>query len=265
MSEFISCKYNLGGQCTITSSWQGKNMLLPHSKFYYLYDGELFLEIAGQYIVAKKGDLVLIPANILHSCGLTELRYMKKAWCHFEMKCGQEEFFLRYQIPFCLHIDDREYMDQLFEDLFRAQTLSPCEQDLRSAEALCRIVSYYFEHSTVITKTSASDQIDDCIQYINDNYAEISNINVLAKRANYSLNHFIKKFKEKTGYTPTKYINSVKINAARSLLQHHNDSISEIMQKTGFLDSAYFTKLFKKHIGYSPKKFRQMCWAQNPS
>ena len=91
-----------------------------------------------------------------------------------------------------------------------------------------------------------------------ENYSENPDVETLAGMANYSLNHFIKKFKAKTGYTPAKYLTLLKIDAARSLLQHSNDSINTVMEKTGFYDTSHFIKLFKKHIGYSPKKFSDL-------
>ncbi len=50
----------------------------------------------------------------------------------------------------------------------------------------------------------------------------------------------------------------VKIEAAKQLIQHSNDSISVIMEKVGFLDFSYFSKLFKRIVGYSPQSFRNI-------
>ena len=66
-----------------------------------------------------------------------------------------------------------------------------------------------------------------------------------------------KKFKEKTGYTPIKYLAIRKIDEAKRLLETTDLPISEVMERVGYEDASYFSKLFKKLVGYSPKSFRE--------
>ncbi len=258
MSNLISCKYSVGGKCTFTSSWQGKNIVLPDSKLYYMLDGEIYLEIGDKKIIAKKGDLVLIPANTVHSCALTEIKYMKKAWCHFSIMSGKDNFFENLCFPFIISVSDKEFIEGLFDKLLSAQKSDDYGKDLISSSALCEIVWYYLKNCAVKISAPEQDRIDACIKYMQENYAENPDVETLAKIANYSLNHFIKKFKLKTGYTPAKYLTNLKIDAARSLLQHSHDSINAVMEKTGFLDTSHFIKLFKKRIGYTPKNFSDL-------
>ena len=258
LTKIISCKYNVGGYCTFTSSWQGKNIVLPDAKLYFILDGEIFLEINGERLIATKGDLILIPANTVHSCGLTEIKYMKKAWCHFSMMRGKNNFFENLSFPFLIKVEDMPRIEQIFDKLFRAQEKVYYEKDSISSACICEIVSYYLASCTVKEKAPAEDRIDICIKYMQENYAENPDVETLAKMANYSLNHFIKRFKAKTGLTPSKYLTALKIDAARSLLQHSRDSINTVMAKTGFFDTSHFIKSFKKRIGYTPKKFSEL-------
>lgn len=258
MSEIISCSFEIGNECTFYSSWQGKNLILPHSKLYFLLDGEIFIEVNGKSYVAKKNDLVLIPANVVHSCSLTDIKYMKKDWCHFTMKKGNKDFFENLKFPYIIEVKDVDYVKSLFGNLFSLQNAKPLEKDIMSSATICKIVSYFLENCSVEIIETQKDEIDDCINYINENYTEEITIEQLAEISNYSLNYFIKKFKQKTGTTPIKFINTVRLNAVCQLLKDTDLTINEIMHKTGFLDQAYFTKLFKKNIGYSPMKFRKL-------
>ena len=258
MSELICCKYSVGGKCTFNSGWQGKNVVLPDSKLYFMLDGEIFFEIEKEKFIAKKGDLILIPANVEHTCGLTDKKYMKKVWCHFQMLRGKENYFENLSFPYKLHTKNPEYLSKLFDKLIKAQKEPVHYKNLISSACISEIVCYFLSNSAVKEKTSVEDRIDALVKYMKENYSENPDVETLAGMANYSLNHFIKKFKAKTGYTPAKYITLLKIDAARSLLQHSNDSINTVMEKTGFYDTSHFIKLFKKHIGYSPKKFSDL-------
>ena len=95
------------------------------------------------------------------------------------------------------------------------------------------------------------------IEFINDNYIKQFTLGFLAEKYNCSTNHFIKKFKEKTGYTPIKYLYVKKIEEAKRLLETTNLTIYEVMEKVGYEHASYFSKLFKKLVGYSPKRFRE--------
>ena len=75
--------------------------------------------------------------------------------------------------------------------------------------------------------------------------------------ANLTPNYFTKKFKEKTGHTPLKYVNILRLERAKFLLEHTERPISEVMEEVGFLDAAHFSKLFKLGTGYTPTKFRK--------
>ena len=79
------------------------------------------IEIFDKKIIAKKGDLVLIPANTVHSCALTEIKYMKKAWCHFTIMSGKENFFENLCFPFIISVPDKALIESLFDKLLSAQ------------------------------------------------------------------------------------------------------------------------------------------------
>ena len=68
--------------------------------------------------------------------------------------------------------------------------------------------------------------------------------------------HFIKVFKATMGETPQSYLNRLLVEKARLLLRDTSLSVSEIAQKLGIDDPLYFSRLFKKHSGISPLRYR---------
>lgn len=67
-----------------------------------------------------------------------------------------------------------------------------------------------------------------------------------------SLRHI---FKEKTGITPIEYRLSAKIKKAIYLLESTNMTVCEISDSLGFFDAAYFSKVFKRIVGVTPKQY----------
>ncbi|MDF2921179.1 MAG: AraC family transcriptional regulator [Paenibacillaceae bacterium] len=64
-------------------------------------------------------------------------------------------------------------------------------------------------------------------------------------------------FKKNLGKTFSEYVSELRINKARELLKQTDLSIEEIAIKAGYVDYYYFNKVFKKHCGMTPAKFRK--------
>ncbi len=80
----------------------------------------------------------------------------------------------------------------------------------------------------------------------------------LAQLNNVSTSYFSTLFKNETGQTLTDYVNNQKINHAKHLLRTTNLQIQTIAQLCGVLDLHYFSKLFKRYVGKTPKEYREI-------
>ena len=79
----------------------------------------------------------------------------------------------------------------------------------------------------------------------------------LAALANLSKYHFSARYKQITGYSPIKHFMHMKMEHACYLLDSLNVSIGEVADKLGYDDALYFSRVFKKIIGLSPKEYRE--------
>jgi two-component system response regulator YesN len=61
-------------------------------------------------------------------------------------------------------------------------------------------------------------------------------------------------FKKETGISFTDYVNSLKIEEAKGLIQKYGLRTCEAAEKLGFHDESYFSKLFKKYVGVNPSR-----------
>lgn len=85
---------------------------------------------------------------------------------------------------------------------------------------------------------------------------ESVNIDIMAKKAKLGQRTFLRRFQKTTGLTPTEYMQYLKVQKARELLEFTTLSMKEISWKVGYEDNGAFRKIFRKLIGLSPADYR---------
>ncbi len=93
---------------------------------------------------------------------------------------------------------------------------------------------------------------------IQESFENTIDMQQLAKELSMSYSSFRKAFKQITGESPNQYHLSLRLNRARDLLTSTVLKINEIAEHTGFDSVFYFSKMFKKKNGVSPKSYRSM-------
>lgn len=114
-----------------------------------------------------------------------------------------------------------------------------------------------------ISDKSSVIYIAKSIAYIDEHFREKIYLDELAEMTNLSLRHFTRLFTSAYKITPLCYINSLRLNFACELLKNSSVSISEIAYSSGFSDSNYFSRIFKKNFGKSPVEYRKNVIRQN--
>ena len=79
----------------------------------------------------------------------------------------------------------------------------------------------------------------------------------LAKRQNVSAGYLSAVFKSETGVTLSSYVTEKRVGYAKHLLATTQLQIQSIALHCGIMDVHYFTKVFKKHTGKTPKEYRE--------
>jgi transcriptional regulator GlxA family with amidase domain len=81
-------------------------------------------------------------------------------------------------------------------------------------------------------------------------------IEAIARRAGMSVRNFSRRFKSATGEAFSSYVQKIRIENAKRLLESTDSSASEIMYQVGYNDERSFRRLFKQHTGLAPKHYR---------
>ncbi|MBQ8145062.1 MAG: AraC family transcriptional regulator [Butyricicoccus sp.] len=104
--------------------------------------------------------------------------------------------------------------------------------------------------------TWKDEMVDAVLGMIESDLSLSYDFNKIAKSQNITTSYFRSIFKSITGLSPIEYLNRVRILRALDLLQTTELPITEIALKVGFNDPNYFSRLFKRILGYSPRHFR---------
>jgi len=99
----------------------------------------------------------------------------------------------------------------------------------------------------------------DCIKkHIKENYKDELTNSGLAGVFGYSSNYMGQVFKNETGSTINEYINKIRIQQAKMLIKETHLMIYQIAYRVGFNDQHYFSLVFKKLVGVTPKQYREL-------
>lgn len=101
-----------------------------------------------------------------------------------------------------------------------------------------------------------SPEIENTTKYVKDNIYEDIDIADLAKRVNFSTSWFKQKFKKEIGIPPAEYIMRQKVDEAIKTLLRSDLNVTDVAHKLNFSSSQYFSSVFKKFTGTSPKSYR---------
>lgn len=99
--------------------------------------------------------------------------------------------------------------------------------------------------------------IAEAAAYMENCFAEDISMERLIDISHYSQRHFIRLFSEAYGIPPQKYLTSIRMRHACSLLKDTEMNVTEICVQCGFNDPNYFSRIFKKNMGITPLQYRK--------
>jgi AraC family transcriptional regulator, transcriptional activator of pobA len=177
--------------------------------------------------------------------------------------------FFDYEINEALHLTpkEEEIMWSLFnkmeieyhnnpDEFSKSIILSHLDSILKYAQ---RFYKRQFIDRKPIAGATATKFNDSLNQYFEKGISTekgLPTVNYLASQVNLSPKYLSNLLKQETGKTALELIHLYMISEAKNLLVEGEQSISEIAYQLGFENPPYFSRLFKKEVGISPKEFK---------
>ncbi len=134
-------------------------------------------------------------------------------------------------------------------------------QQINTLDSLCyklqETVEVFTDSMFNYIPTKNNEVIRKAINFISQNYATSITLEAVANHVHLNPSYFSTIFKQSCGSSFKEYLNMVRVEESKRLLANTDYSIIDIAIATGFEDQSYFSKVFKKFTGLTPKQYRQ--------
>lgn len=226
----------------------------------YCVQGQGKIKIAGEQIILLPNHFVVIPKKTAHEYRADQFNPWSIYWMHFDGIIAQN-IFDRYRLnpnKYEIVPVDGNRIDQ-FNQIFRILSSDYVMPRLEYANILGLnfLTSFVFlEIDRVLQINNRIDLVDNIIDFLMKNLDKSLKSDDIAKEFNYSPSYLFNLFKKRTGYSLIHFFNLKKSQKACEYLSYTDLSIKEISYNMGFQDPLYFSRLFKRYIGISPKAYK---------
>lgn len=199
----------------------------------------------GGFFIAPSG----VQQNIIHHDSKISGR-MTCRWIFIDAQIdGTYSLDLLYRFPTVIADEKKNEISALFDHLFATDNVWDNYSDLYKLLKLLISIASPLEKQP-------HRGIQSAITYISTHYKEEITVRRLSEISSMSEPGFYAAFKKRVGSSPLAYLNSYRLSLAADKLTESDDTLSEIGYSVGINDPFYFSKLFKKTYGVSPKEYR---------
>ena len=98
--------------------------------------------------------------------------------------------------------------------------------------------------------------INNCQQWIADHYREASPVAAMTAHSQLPERTFVRRFRAATGLTPLDYVQAVRLEEAKQMLETGTETVEAIAFEVGYEDGAFFGRLFQRKVGMTPTQYR---------
>ena len=228
----------------------------------YVTEGTGIVQYGGDSIKLEKGDIIAVNSDVLH--GLA----------------SESSFdFLGIIIDdaFCAENGirpDKILFERKFRDLVAKELILDVQstiENYKSAKtpilatkariSVLKLLVYMVENHTItpsennLTSNPSEEHVKTAISYLNNHFTEDVTLERLAKECGVTRYHLARVFKRYTAETVFTYLNSVKCKNAESMLRE-GASVTEAALASGFESISYFSRTYKKVVGYPPSHIK---------
>lgn len=232
-------------------------------ELYYLVKGAREYFIEDRFFLVKEGDVVLIPKKVFHrTAGEGGLRFLVHFSDSFLHKYFTDTLLqpLLEGIPFVFRGENRErerILSLLNTLLAEYNRNDPQKEPLLSGYLYQLLFTLANANNTYVPHNRPDERITRLIQYINENYNHITDIEQIAQHFYISKYHLCRFFRKNLGIPLVSYVNTIKVREACAQMKSGHTSMTQIAMQCGFNSSSYFCKVFKKETGISPSEYRK--------
>ncbi len=254
-------------------------------KIYFILDGITDLHIRDTVVELSPGSVFVVPPGYEHylkdredsstplslyiialdASSFPRTSYFKKQMNQLMEKARKElrplakHEYLAYDLPVLLR-------RMLYEQELKTSGYETALQGLAQylSVAVTRAYSYVPTVQDDLEKNKSIKTIHEVARFIDNNFYKQLSLPMVTKMSGLSTRHFSNCFKETYGVSFIKYVHYKRVKHAQHLLAFTNRRIMSICFECGFTDQTHFYRIFKRHTGMSPRRYRNMARKARP-
>lgn len=229
----------------------------------YCTDGEGTVDAGDTTLTIQAGDILVLPKGTAHQYQARPNTPWSIYWIHFAGQLSHlflEPLINEEQTLTVLSPGAHTKIVSDFETLLEVRQTGYNQRNFIHASNLLKQLLSYLSASHPKTKTREGLHLDlDAVHALMQEklHGQLA-LEELAEKVNLSKYHFSSKYKAITGQSPIQHFIHLKMEHACFLLDISGNNIKTISRNLGYEDSYYFSRLFKKIIGVSPRQYRQL-------
>lgn len=226
----------------------------------FIEEGKRYLLCNNEEYILNSGDVIIFNPQDPHSCEQVDGRTL-------DYRCinVQPEVMRQY----VLEVTGKDYLPRFTEAvLFQSELALPLhdlhqmllegQADFQKEELFLFLLEQLLRESsdsgTPAPAQELTTEIKMICQYIEDHYTDNITLQQLAELTGLSKYHLLRLFTKQTGISPYRYLETIRINQAKRLLEQGVSPLEAALQ-TGFSDQSHFSNFFKKLIGLTPRQY----------
>ncbi|MGO4547738.1 helix-turn-helix domain-containing protein [Paenibacillus sp. 2TAB23] len=124
-------------------------------------------------------------------------------------------------------------------------------------EIICLLLELN-EQAIKLSSADESDRLRLTVGYLNEHYLDQVTVDQLAQMADMGRSKYSLAFQLAMGKKPLEYLNDLRIEKAKQLLEGNEQPLREIARQVGFNDEYYFNRRFTKRIGIPPGLYAKL-------
>lgn len=128
--------------------------------------------------------------------------------------------------------------------------------DFSACDIICELCDIYDTDAENISTHGRDRKIEEVVKYVDEHFCEDISLKWLANNFWIEHKYLSKLFKKYVNEGYVEYITKKRINAAKKMLSETELTIAEIAARVSYDDTNYFTVVFKRNVGITPRDYR---------